>query len=117
MIKPALTPKEWDSYPNWPYAKPPEGAEMPLYYPTMHGIAAANLHGQSFGFTHEDVALERAATRETPVTLEGGYKTSLVCVPIEVYPDCVYELQVPKRVWTAWCDRADRIAALLKPSK
>lgn len=51
----ALTPEEWASFPNWPHARRPESdAELPIYYPSKHGIAAANLHGQPFGFTQDE---------------------------------------------------------------
>src|SRR4051812_13772232 len=56
----ALSPAEWASYPNWPDAPPIRRvADAPLYYPTRHGIAAANLYGTPEGFTHDDVAYLR----------------------------------------------------------
>lgn len=58
-IKPALTPEEWADFPNWPLAIRADGEEAPLYFPTRHGIAATNLHGQPFGFSREDVAALR----------------------------------------------------------
>lgn len=55
----ALTPDEWRTFPNWPTRTPAVyGTTMhgyPLYFPTRHGIAAVNLLGQPFGFTHADV--------------------------------------------------------------
>ncbi len=60
-MTPALSKEEWGTWPNWPIINrtddQDEGGGLPLYYPTKHGIAAANLHGQPFGFTHEDVEL------------------------------------------------------------
>jgi len=58
-MKPALTAEEWASFPNWPLAELPSNDDLPLYYPSKHGIAAANLHGQPFGFTREDVRVLR----------------------------------------------------------
>ncbi len=55
-VKPALTPEQWASFPNWPDAEPKP--KKPHYYPTCHGIAAANLHELRY-FTHEHVELLR----------------------------------------------------------
>jgi len=63
-MKPALTKEEWASFPNWPGARAGEVHELPLYYPTKHGIAAANLYGQPFGFTHEDVRRHREQAKD-----------------------------------------------------
>lgn len=73
-IEPALTPEEWARGNNAHLERMEEGrgglywyrrAEHepePLYFPTRHGSAALNLHGQPFGFTHADVDLIRYAS-------------------------------------------------------
>ncbi len=58
-IKPALTEQEWKRFPSWGHSAEPKPGEEPLYHRTRHGIAAANLHEQPFGFTREDVTLLR----------------------------------------------------------
>lgn len=59
-MKPALTPEQWATFPDWPTAeRPADDAALPIYFPSKHGIAAANLYGQPFGFTQEDVKLLR----------------------------------------------------------
>ena len=57
MIEPALSAEAWKRYPDVAVGSLPPGDELPLYYPSRHGIAAANLYGQPFGFTREDVRL------------------------------------------------------------
>ena len=91
--KPALTPEEWASFPSWPSAEPlADDNDLPLYYPSKHGIAAANLYGTPEGFTREDVeAVRRART---------GYELG--------WSD--YEVHI-----ATLASLADRIAALLPP--
>ncbi len=65
-IRPALTPEEWAAFPNshlvqavelvdgtLGHAQTIAGEPLPLWFPTPHGTAAVNLHGQPFGFTRE----------------------------------------------------------------
>lgn len=76
MIEAALTAEEWAAHPNTHHVRfasmepgAPGGevkwtadrplSDPPLYFPTRHGIAAVNLHGQPFGFTWEDVDMIR----------------------------------------------------------
>lgn len=54
-LRAALTAEEWDRFPDIAAGGQPTRGEEPLYHHTRHGIAAANLHGQPFGFTWEDV--------------------------------------------------------------
>ncbi len=59
-VAPALTAEEWAAYPNIAgTGTQPLPDELPLYHPRRHGIAAANLRGQPFGFTRGDVELVR----------------------------------------------------------
>ena len=71
-ISPALTAEEWASFPNWPDAE--HVVLEPLYYPSLHGIAAANLHGQPFGFTREDVEVLTDAVGSVYSSMEGSAK-------------------------------------------
>ena len=64
MIEPALSAGAWKRYPDVAVGSLPPGDELPLYYPSRHGIAAANLYGQPFGFTHAHVqALREVSAR------------------------------------------------------
>lgn len=68
-IKPALTPEEWLRFPNAHHSltkqRLNELAQLgsPLYFPASHGIAAINLFGQPFGFTHDDADLVLSLAR------------------------------------------------------
>lgn len=87
-MEPALTKEEWARFPDIAAGEPVPGEE-PLYHWTPHGIAAANLHGQSFGFTWEDVEWLRD-------------------VDVNEYID-------PTKAQSVFRDLADRIEALLPP--
>ncbi len=54
-ITPALSEAEWRDMPDCGRVEP--RGELPLYFPSRHGIAAVNLHGQNFGFTDDDIRL------------------------------------------------------------
>lgn len=62
-IEPALTSEEWkgilaDPY-WWEYRPPQHGGHSTPVITERHGLAAAALYGQSFGFTHADVEILR----------------------------------------------------------
>ena len=56
--EPALTAEEWARMPDVAGSTP--RTDLPLYFPSRHGIAAVNLSGQPFGFTREDVTYLRS---------------------------------------------------------
>ncbi len=58
-ISPALTAEEWARMPD--VARSTPRADLPLYFPSRHGIAAVNLSGHPYGFTQEDVMRLRQA--------------------------------------------------------
>lgn len=59
-IKPALTPEEWVSWTRDGDPRPQISFDGERWHPSLHALAALCLHAQSFGFTHEDVAMLRA---------------------------------------------------------
>lgn len=56
-VGPALSASEWARYPDVgrQFDNLPVDEPLPVYHRTRHGIAAANLHRQPFGFSHQDV--------------------------------------------------------------
>lgn len=91
-VKPALTPEEWrqalDGEAPWLYRGDDDTPE------SDHIVAALYLHGQPFGFTHDDV---RALRDMPPVPWRYGGEGGVEAVE-------------------AWLrDLADRIEALLPP--
>ena len=81
-IKPALTAEEWrmarvhvSLYPTG------EGAMLQLG--NRHGIAAAALHRQSFGFTREDVEVLTDAVGSVYSSMEGSAKLLSIADRIE----------------------------------
>lgn len=97
-IEPALTPEEWATFPNWPMAVGRGENPMPNYHPSPHGTAAANLYGQSYGFTHEDVRRHRED--------EASFGRLA-----QLFPD--QPSMESRRAWHE--SMAERIAALLPP--
>lgn len=95
MADPALTAEDWATYPNFDNSWYSDEGRAPLYYPTRHGIAAANLHGQPFGFTREDVECLRELAKHYNDDADN------------------YETTGPAAVWLSAL--ADRIEALLPP--
>lgn len=102
-ITPALSEQEWRYVRLWDAGKMIGGAVRGkinrAWSPDVkHAVAAQCLHGEPFGFTHEDVAfLRRAADSEEASFHHDG-------------------LYIPNEVPGAFRSLADRIAALLPPN-
>lgn len=119
-IKPALTPEEWATIEQGHRERREEDGPDPLYHPTRHGIAAANLRGQPFGFTWEDVDDEIAAAVEAEAAAR--YAQVMLDQPPRAYenPGAAYASYQRQRADAEakaqrFRSRAAKIAALLPP--
>lgn len=100
-VGPALSEQEWAAFPNSHGVAESHDGDEPLYFPTKHGIAAMNLHGQPFGFTHEDVATLRTAWGMCGAAIVGD---------MSVVVDSEANMMLLRTL-------ADRISALLPPQE
>lgn len=92
-IQPALTPGQWEEAQQWAASTYGWGGSddlVSLSHWNDHAAAALHLHGQPFGFTHEDVRRVQFAARR------------FLAMPIA-------DAEALERL-------ADRIAALLPPA-
>lgn len=121
-IKPALQPHEWDGGETWyPIValRTTNGGAVSVWdgkitddsqFVTVpndyrHALAALALHGQSFGFTHEDVTLLRdvlSGPHDTAIEEDEGHSWEVSCGE-------------DHDARTRRLDLAARIAALLPP--
>lgn len=104
-IKPALTAEEW-AMARVHVSLYPTGKDLMLQLGNRHGIAAAALHDQPFGFTREDVVDEHQAYHDAVMLARhfqdsGMERERLAC----------------KERARRHKERADRIEALLPPEE